>query len=344
MPFISVIVPVYRVEPYLHRCVDSILAQTFTDLELILIDDGSPDGSGAICEEYAARDSRIVVIHQTNGGVSRARNCGIDISTGDYITFVDSDDYIDNNYLADFPLGNDLACQTAVLEDEEGNYLGCPYADSEKEEYQYVDSDIISNALLSGRLNWTSCKMFYGSIIQQYGIRFDTAIDLAEDTLFAVDYLTQAHTLLLENKSNYRYVRYKSRKTLGRGFDDDRIPVVKIANRKISESLYPSDPLARRDIYYRRMLRVYHFMLEDRYEFHTLKNWSEDIRLLLSLKKDEDFNYCCKQYEVPELPNAVKKAVLEQCSWKIVVTHTIWRIRCVLARVKRKCKRIFVRK
>lgn len=99
MPTISVIVPVYKVEKYIHRCVDSILGQTYADFELILVDDGSPDNCGAICDEYAAKDSRVVVIHQKNGGLSSARNAGIDIATGAYISFVDSDDYIYPNYL-----------------------------------------------------------------------------------------------------------------------------------------------------------------------------------------------------------------------------------------------------
>lgn len=95
---ISIIVPVYKVEPYLRRCINSILAQTHTDFELILVDDGSPDNCGAICDEYAARDSRITVIHQENGGLSAARNAGIDWvfanSDSQWITFVDSDDCV----------------------------------------------------------------------------------------------------------------------------------------------------------------------------------------------------------------------------------------------------------
>jgi len=94
MPTISVIVPVYKVEPYLRRCVDSILNQTYTDFELILVDDGSPDGCPALCDEYAVKDSRIRVIHKSNGGVSSARNAGLEVAQGEYITFVDSDDYI----------------------------------------------------------------------------------------------------------------------------------------------------------------------------------------------------------------------------------------------------------
>ncbi len=99
MPTISVIVPVYKVEPYLRQCVDSILAQTYTDFELILIDDGSPDSCGAICDEYAEQDSRVRVIHQENGGLSAARNAGIDTARGDYLTFIDSDDWVHSMYL-----------------------------------------------------------------------------------------------------------------------------------------------------------------------------------------------------------------------------------------------------
>ncbi len=91
---LSVIVPVYKTENYLRKCVDSILASTYGNLELILVDDGSPDNSGAICDEYAEKDARVKVIHKENGGLSSARNAGLDIATGDFITFVDSDDYI----------------------------------------------------------------------------------------------------------------------------------------------------------------------------------------------------------------------------------------------------------
>ena len=91
---ISIIVPVYNTEKYLHRCIDSVLAQTYQDFELLLIDDGSKDSSGAICDEYAAQDTRVRVFHKENGGVSSARNVGLDLAQGEWVTFVDSDDYI----------------------------------------------------------------------------------------------------------------------------------------------------------------------------------------------------------------------------------------------------------
>ena len=92
MPKVSIIVPVYKAEQYLHRCIDSILSQSFTDWELILVDDGSPDSSGAICDEYVHKDARIHVIHKENGGVSSARNVALGRITSKWLTFVDSDD------------------------------------------------------------------------------------------------------------------------------------------------------------------------------------------------------------------------------------------------------------
>ena len=99
MPQISVIVPIYKVEKYIHKCIDSILSQTFSDFELFLVDDGSPDNCGKICDEYAEIDSRIIVIHKENGGLSDARNVAIDRAKGDYLTFIDSDDYVAENHL-----------------------------------------------------------------------------------------------------------------------------------------------------------------------------------------------------------------------------------------------------
>ena len=96
---ISIVVPVYNVEKYLHKCVDSILNQTFQDFELILVNDGSTDGSATICETYAATNEKVRVIHKKNGGLSDARNVGIANAIGEYVTYIDSDDYISKEYL-----------------------------------------------------------------------------------------------------------------------------------------------------------------------------------------------------------------------------------------------------
>ena len=119
MPKISIIVPVYKVEKYINRCIDSILTQTFTDFELILVDDGSPDNCPAVCDRYANQDNRVKVIHKKNGGVSSARNSALDIAQGEYITFCDGDDY----YLEDWLLELYSAAQKNSTDITMGNFI-----------------------------------------------------------------------------------------------------------------------------------------------------------------------------------------------------------------------------
>ena len=125
-PLISVIVPVYKVEQYLRRCVDSVLTQTYQNLEVVLVDDGSPDKCGTICDEYAKKDRRIGVIHQENRGLSAARNAGLDVCTGEFVTFVDSDDYIEQDLiqrLFDGIGGADLCGGGLIREEQSGTII-----------------------------------------------------------------------------------------------------------------------------------------------------------------------------------------------------------------------------
>ena len=125
MKKISVIVPVYNVEDYLDKCVESIVNQTYTNLEIILVDDGSTDSSGNKCDEWASKDERIIVIHKENGGLSDARNTGIELATGEFLSFVDSDDYVSENFLESMYLAmNKYNCELAICNvttvDEDG--------------------------------------------------------------------------------------------------------------------------------------------------------------------------------------------------------------------------------
>ena len=145
-PKISVIVPVYKVEEYLERCVDSIINQTYKNLEIILVDDGSPDLCPVMCDKYAERDSRITVIHKENGGLSDARNFGIDAASGEYIAFVDSDDYINENYIeklseAMHKDNADISLCSLLVVDEKGKKLSTDISN---------DSPL-SNEVITGR-------------------------------------------------------------------------------------------------------------------------------------------------------------------------------------------------
>lgn len=143
MDMISIIVPVYNVEKYIHQCVDSIINQTYSNIEIILVDDGSPDNCGKICDEYAARDSRIKVIHKANGGLSDARNYGIDAASGEWLMFVDSDDWIEPDmaeklYYAVEKENTDLACANIFIYDNET-------AVDEPRKWNYSKYEVITN-------------------------------------------------------------------------------------------------------------------------------------------------------------------------------------------------------
>ena len=129
---ISIIVPIYKVEQYLERCLDSILQQTYSNYELILVDDGSPDKCGEICEEYARRDNRVRVIHKSNGGLSDARNVGISISKGEFIAFIDSDDWVAPEY---------LACMIGALKKTKSDICECGVIRTDG----ILDESVISN-------------------------------------------------------------------------------------------------------------------------------------------------------------------------------------------------------
>lgn len=132
VPVVSVIVPVYRTEAYLPRCLDSLLAQDFRDFELIAVNDGSPDNSGAILEDYAARDERVRVIRQENGGLSAARNSGIKAARGRYLAFVDSDDWVEKSF---------LSVLYAALTEEDADVASCGYVNDEGEKHRIYTTE-----------------------------------------------------------------------------------------------------------------------------------------------------------------------------------------------------------
>ena len=200
---ISVIVPVYNTEQYLPRCIESILGQSFADFELLLIDDGSADGSGAICDAYAEKDSRIRVFHKENGGVSSARNMGLDNAHGEWITFVDSDDYIDEDF---FPTCFDENVELYVQ-----NWRFANGDVSEWFEACNVGSDkchrFMCDNLHTDTFRTASYFFFKRSILVKNGITFDTRFKLGEDTLFVMDYYKYVHAIVVLATSCYEYNR-----------------------------------------------------------------------------------------------------------------------------------------
>ena len=208
MPIISIIVPVYKVEKYLNRCIDSILAQTYADFELILVDDGSPDNSGSICDEYAQKDSRIRVIHKENGGVSTARNAGMKDAKGEWITFIDSDDWVDGTYLEDFHVEQIEESKTLVFQ---GITFNPTHVKKEYPMFKYETCSFNladQNEFCKHRVARNGCpvaKLFSKEMLLSNNLFFDGRFTINEDHLFITQCLTVANTIVLSNRNNYHY-------------------------------------------------------------------------------------------------------------------------------------------
>lgn len=212
VPDISVIVPVYNLETYLPKCIDSILSQTFTGFELLLIDDGSSDNSGIICNQYADKDSRIKVFHKSNGGLSSARNCGLNNAKGRWVTFIDSDDYVGERYLQDLfeaiEEGVDLVVQGLSHIKENGEDI--PYGFSIPiGKYFYTRSDfkkMFREQHLAMRCHSVS-KLFNREFIEANKLRYCEDIYFCEDVLFLYEYLNiDWNRICFSSQSNYFYV------------------------------------------------------------------------------------------------------------------------------------------
>lgn len=217
MPKISVIVPVYNVEPYLRKCVDSILNQNFTDFELLLIDDGSTDCSGMICDEYANRDSRVKVFHTANRGVSAARNLGIGKASAEWITFVDSDDWVEKEYLFEFiknlPAKNGIVYQSFFVD-----FVDIPKKNRIDPSYAnvllispFVEEEIVHYNVLDNR--FVTAKLFNRRVVRDYNIRFHEDISICEDAIFVRTYLLYVSEMRLSALSAYHYMQ-RGRSTL----------------------------------------------------------------------------------------------------------------------------------
>ena len=192
---ISIVIPVYNTEPYLPACLDSILSQGFTDFEVLLVDDGSKDGSGAVCDGYAAKDNRIRVLHKENGGVSSARNLALEQARGEWICFIDSDDRLVPDGLQ--VLAGGVSDQVDLVM---ADFIETPLPLKETEPVPGERKTIGRNEAMVSMFNNTDrkfegyifAKLFRRDVIVRNRIAFDPAISIKEDTLFVVTYLCKS--------------------------------------------------------------------------------------------------------------------------------------------------------
>lgn len=222
MPKISVIVPAYNVQDYLVPCVDSILDQSFRDFELIIVDDGSTDRTAEICDRYAMMDSRVIVKHKTNGGVSSARNFGLLLAQAEWVTFIDADDWVEKTYLENFQMDDDTAdlyiqglqfvnsITKKVTEEKE-----LPSLRIDKTEFS---TQVPKYNILA--LGFPVCKRYKKSIIDANNIKFNEKISHHEDHIFVFEYMMYVKSIVLSTGLIYNYRYFHNPNSLSSKHED----------------------------------------------------------------------------------------------------------------------------
>lgn len=300
MDLISVIVPVYKVEPYLDRCVRSIVEQTYENLEIILVDDGSPDNCGARCDAWAAKDSRVRVIHKKNGGLSDARNAGLAVASGEYISFIDSDDCIAPEFVAELHAalgrtGADIAeCATAFV-DEGGNLLcqRSTAAGTQMEKMEGLRRLVLEDGIYQTVWN----KLYRRAVID--GIFFENG-KYHEDDFWTYQVFDRMEKLALVARPMYYYLQ-RSGSIIGAGYTPKRLDGLEARFLRM-QYLQKYDELA--------ALTRQSLVMDCMWHYQSAKTYLQGDEQVLSLKKVRETMKTC-----PPVP-------LHQLTGKI--THRIW--------------------
>ncbi len=311
---ISVIIPVYKCEKYLVQCIESVLSQTFQDFELILVDDGSPDSSPQICDEYAKKDARIQVIHKENGGVSSARNEGIKVAKGEYITFIDSDDYVDAEmveHLYRYAKEHltDIVVSGLVMEKWSNGEI------TEKSIYKIENSKLYNPKELLQEWGqefpdicmcgpW--CKLYKSEIIKNNKILFDTSLNCGEDTYFNLDILAIAKKIYFCEEIFYHYRRDNADSLFSR-FHKDIYEIHAKVNGKMRKLMIDlqcdKKAMARlEDQYFRMLIGGVH----EYFRFYDLNTSQERLNLLEKIALDQRV----KNYKARKIKGLKNKALL----------------------------------
>lgn len=274
MPLISVIVPVYKVEQYLPRCIDSIINQDWQNYELILVDDGSPDRCGEICDEYAAKDSRIRVIHKNNGGQSSAQNLALDVAEGEYICFVDSDDYVKESYLS-YLFSLFSHCDDCKIV-QANHYIvrrdDCTQNFTHTEGFTvFTRKEAAEAVLYHDRIDVSSWGKCYDRSVFD-NLRFPNG-RIYEDTCLFGDLLTRTNNVVYGNDPQYYYVMHDVSTVHGH-FSEDRLLFIESAER-LSDIALQIDPALQKACNRRRVharLSVLRYMEHCPTEYKPLRD------------------------------------------------------------------------
>ena len=324
MTAISVIVPIYNNEKSAEECIGSILSQSFENFELILVDDGSTDGSSDICDRYGRKDSRVKVIHNTNHGVSHARNTGIEMASGEYIAFVDADDYINKDTLkiaydnirkneVDVVIWNNFFCK----------------GESEKENIEFPKTSIINNRTVRNELVVTTLcptmtsfgenakvfvgmgfvwnKLFKKELIDKNEIRFDSGVELYEDVAFICKYMNNVESVSFVDTPLYHYRVSDKGATLR--YKPNIIESNKLLMKSLDAILDVSKPMIN-EAYNCRLIRMLGNILQF-YYFHTDHNEGHRITdLRQTIRSDEHYINALRKVKMRNLTVKLKITVI----------------------------------
>ena len=292
---ISIIIPVYNTERYLRLCLESILNQSFSDFEVLLIDDGSTDGSAKICEEYACRDSRVLYFHKENGGVSSARNLGLDHSKGEWIFFVDSDDEVLSGGLQILVDGIRNDCDVVLggyVEYDESNVLTFSVPEPMKTvltKGESVSTLFQFHSFVYPYLGYMWLRLFRRRIIQEYGLRFDPDITVKEDTLFTLQYICRSNgRTSFDSTPVYKY-KLRPESAMGgwrRGFDEKYLTSFYALKKMKREITSCFSPLSEVVFIAKEALLVRYDLISDRLNELGMDNPSLLAVLRKELKKE----------------------------------------------------------
>ena len=294
---LSVIVPVFNSQKYLHRCISSILNQTHKELQLILVDDGSTDDSGRICDSFAENDSRIIVIHQSNVGVSEARNRGLEVATGDFITFVDSDDYIESIMYEEL-------IRLLVKYNADISHCGYKRVDAEGVVLKEVNgthrvfcqnSIEASNCFLQGK--YFNCgiwnKLFKSELFKD--IRFDGNLRINEDVVVGFLAFQKAKNIVFCDESYYCYVVHKE--SACNTVDDKKriLDVIEATKIMLTKCISEKNRITLSNRLFDKKLQLYRWYILNKYDETKKKQIKKEIKNLKkvsnSLNRRSKWNY-----------------------------------------------------
>lgn len=312
---ISIIVPVYNVEKYIDRCMTTLLGQTYKNIEVILVDDGSPDGCPKLCDEYAKKDSRVKVVHKENGGLGYARNSGLDIATGEYIAFVDSDDYVTEDmceklmsaamkYNADIVYGGIFYDENGVIKRRPGVQQPVIRKDDEVKEFLL---DLIAmkpeekqDTIIEVSV-WKA--IFRKKIFDDYNIRFVSEREfISEDIIFNIDYISKACSVVLIPEPVYYYCTNPN--SLSKSFRVDRFERTKIMYFEIKrklEGLYEHETVRERSDRY--LIANARFNMKSIVRHKPVIGKQVMYEAMASIYNDKTFVEALNWYPIQRLPN-----------------------------------------